>query len=82
MIASNLEEDKNSRCEITDIPLEVVKSAVDFLYEQDVKSSITDSNAADYLQFADKYNIEDFQVSFLAEGYKTYFNILIFIGDN
>ena len=63
MIASNLEEDKKNRLELTDIPFKVVKSAVDFLYEQDVKSSIHESDAADYLKFADKYNIEDFQVS-------------------
>ena len=64
MIASNLKESEEKRLEIIDCPFEVVKSAVDFLYEKDIKSSITDANGAEFLQFADKYDIRHFQVSF------------------
>ena len=70
MITSNWKEAKKNRLEITDIPFEVVKSAVDFLYEHDVKESITEANAADYLQFADKYNVEHFQVSTFSRNQK------------
>ena len=64
MIRPNWNEARNSRLEITDIPFEVVKCAVDFLYEKDIKSVITEDNAAGFLKFADKYDIQYFQVSF------------------
>ena len=71
MIGRNWKEAKKSRLEITDIPFEVVKHVVDFFYEKDITSFITETNAADYLQFADKYDIQYFQVSSLTEDYKT-----------
>ena len=65
MIQPNWNEARNSRLEIKDIPFDVVKYAVDFLYEKDIKSAITEDNAADFLKFADKYDIQYFQVSFV-----------------
>lgn len=65
MMASNRKEAMESRLEIIDFPFEVVKSAIDFLYDKDIASCVTEANVTDFLKFADKYDIQYFQVKFI-----------------
>lgn len=64
MLTSNFKEATEKKTEITDFSTKIVQIAIDFFYDRDVLSQITETNASEILRFSDYYDIKGLMVGF------------------